>query len=261
MKMNHTYYYFKKITEFLLSILINSIYLKNNFASTKVIYTYIKFRFLRSFIIKKFKNQNIEFKYEIKKLNHSTDWFSDNIPYWCYVFEKCNFKNDENLKILEIGSWEGLSAYFLFSKFSNSQITCVDTWLGADEHRNGDQDIKTILTNSESTFDATLVSFTKRLIKFKGTSFLFFATNNLNNYYDLIYLDGSHFCDDVLIDAIKAYDMLKANGLLIFDDYLWKYYKSDIDNPASAINLFLKLKNRRYKLRLVSYQIIIQKIY
>jgi len=29
---------------------------------------------------------------------------------------------------------------------------------------------------------------------------------------------------------------------MIFDDYLWQYYPKDIDNPAAAINCFLKLK-------------------
>jgi hypothetical protein len=245
---------------FLYSISVNLIYLKKNFASLNIVFSYVKFRFLRRFIIKKYQNKSFDFQNRFKKLNHSTDWFSENIPFWSYVFEKYNFNYFDNLKILEVGSWEGLSAYFLASTFSNSHITCVDTWLGADEHKNGDIDIRTILNKSESTFDATMEPYANRLIKFKGTSFAFYASTNLNNYYDLIYLDGSHFCDDVLIDAIKAFELLKFGGLLIFDDYLWRYYKSDIENPASAINLFLKLKFGCYKICLISYQLIIQKI-
>ncbi len=47
---------------------------------------------------------------------------------------------------------------------------------------------------------------------------------------------------------------------MIFDDYLWQYYEKNIDNPAAAINVFLKLKQGSYKIVRVYYQLIIEKI-
>lgn len=47
---------------------------------------------------------------------------------------------------------------------------------------------------------------------------------------------------------------------MIFDDYLWRYYSKDIDNPAAAINVFLKLKIGQYKIVRTYYQLIIEKI-
>ena len=76
----------------------------------------------------------------------------------------------------------------------------------------------------------------------------------------MVYIDGSHHCDDVIIDAIKSFQMLKVGGIMIFDDYLWQYYPRDIDNPAAAINVFLKLKEGSYKVVRVYYQLIIEKI-
>ena len=37
--------------------------------------------------------------------------------------------------------------------------------------------------------------------------------------YNLIYNDGSHHSDDVIVDAFKAFEMLKVGGIMIFDDY------------------------------------------
>jgi hypothetical protein len=54
--------------------------------------------------------------------------------------------------------------------------------------------------------------------------------------------------------------MLKIGGIMIFDDYLWQYYPKNINNPAAAINVFLKLKQGSYKVVRVYYQLIIEKI-
>ena len=36
-----------------------------------------------------------------------------------------------------------------------------------------------------------------------------------------IYVDGSHEAPDVLFDAILAHKLVKNNGIIAFDDYLW----------------------------------------
>jgi hypothetical protein len=249
-----------KIKKFIYSLISNIIYLNKNFASFKILLLYIKFRFTKRYILRDYSEEHSSFRDHIKTLGHSTDWFSDNIPFWLYAFDLINVNEKSKLKVLEVGSWEGLSAFYMLSKFPKCNITCVDTWMGADEHRNGNYEIKLSLSKAEATFDATLNKFSDRLIKFKGTSFEYFNQNSFNNCFDVIYLDGSHYCDDVLIDAINAFRMLKIGGILIFDDYIWKYYENIQDNPAFGINIFLKFKSGHYKILLVSYQIIIQKI-
>ena len=37
--------------------------------------------------------------------------------------------------------------------------------------------------------------------------------------YDLVYIDGSHRPGDVLEDAVLCWRLLRAGGLMIFDDY------------------------------------------
>ena len=54
--------------------------------------------------------------------------------------------------------------------------------------------------------------------------------------YDLIYVDGgSHHYNDVLKDANNSFKVLNKNGILIFDDFLKKYYKDLKRDPIIAI--------------------------
>jgi predicted O-methyltransferase YrrM len=41
-------------------------------------------------------------------------------------------------------------------------------------------------------------------------------------YFDFIYVDGSHQAPDVLCDALLSFRLLKNNGVIAFDDYLWQ---------------------------------------
>jgi predicted O-methyltransferase YrrM len=204
--------------------------------------------------IKKYKTEMDEFHYYAKTSLHITkDWFSTNIPHWLMALDGRGYENRE-IQVLEIGSWEGLSAHFIMRKFPKASLTCVDTWHGSAEHE------ATSVKATESNFDFNLSSFSDRLTKYKGTSLAFFAdSKNSAAQYDLIYVDGSHYCDDVLTDALEGFRRLKPGGLMIFDDYVWRFYRRFRDNPAAAVNAFLRLKSDQLKVLRVYHQIIIEK--
>ena len=193
---------------------------------------------------------------DMNDLNLSADWFSQNIPQWIGTFQKINLEKKKELEILEIGSFEGLSAIFFLKYFSNAIITCVDPW---EFEKKSKFDKKII----ENNFDNNTKMFKNRLNKFKGSSIAFFAKNE-KRYFDLIYIDGSHFFNDVLIDAIKSFELLKKGGIIIFDDFLWALNNSYEYPPKEivigAINVFLKSKKGKYEILFVSYQLIIRKL-
>jgi predicted O-methyltransferase YrrM len=211
--------------------------------------SYTKTYFLKNKIINKSKMTGNS----IKDKKFSTDWFSGNIPYWEIIFDKFNFLN-KKISYLEIGSWEGRSSLFVLQSFSNANIVCVDTWCGADEH-----DGSKFLDSIESNFDFNLTKYVDRLQKFKGTSYSFFDQLDKDCQYDLIYIDGSHYLDDVLIDALKAFEHLKVGGVMIFDDYFWGYYEDSMLNPAAAINAFIRLKQNYLKVEMVYSQVIVSR--
>lgn len=194
-----------------------------------------------------------QFQRITKDLRFSTDWFSWNIPYWLRTISGSKVAN-EPIEALEIGSWEGMSSFFILSALPKARLTCVDTWKGADEHQgqNG-------LDRIEAIFDENLGRFGDRLTKFKGRSFDFFQVPNKHKF-DLIYIDGSHRCDDVMLDSIMGFQRLKVDGVMIFDDYFWRYFRRTLDNPAGAINTFLRLKAGQFALVAVYNQLIVRKI-
>jgi len=107
------------------------------------------------------------------------------------LFDNCNLYKKGNLNVLEIGSWEGLSSFFILHKLQNATLTCVDTWGGSDEQNASTKKTDEALLKTESNFDNNLKIFSSRLTKIKSTSFEYFNNYKYKNYYDLIYVDGS----------------------------------------------------------------------
>ena len=77
--------------------------------------------------------------------------------------------------------------------------------------------------------------------------------NGKQNYFDFIYIDGSHQAPDVLCDAILGFKLLKVNGFIAFDDYLWQeqlpYGTDPIRCPKPGIDAFTNIYCRKIQIR------------
>ncbi|TDQ59838.1 methyltransferase family protein [Mesocricetibacter intestinalis] len=152
----------------------------------------------------------------------SKDWFSHNIPPLTNIFSHIQPKT-----ILEVGSFEGRSTVFfaeLARKFQSSvQICCVDTWQGSVEHSHIN------MAEAEQRFlhNVSLISqqiANIEILQFKQSShqaMIDLLARGYANYFDFIYIDGSHEAPDVLFDALLAHRLCKIGGIIAFDDYLW----------------------------------------
>ena len=214
-----------------------------------IIFNYIR-NFLPNYKTKK-KSKKIENKIydQFQSQNYNEKWFCNNLN-----FLSVNFKNIKNIKnILEIGSYEGRSAIFFLKNFSDSNITCVDTWSGSDEHNSINFQL------IEKNFDLNTSSYQSNnlLMKYKMTSNEFFQKNE--KHFDLIYLDGDHSSNQVKIDLINSWNVLKKGGYLVLDDYMWWYYKDLKKNPSTPINYFIKENISNISTLTVWHQVIIQK--
>jgi predicted O-methyltransferase YrrM len=183
-------------------------------------------------------------------------WFDMNIVPWCVTFSRI-FNRADAVRILEIGSWEGRSTLFLLTYFTQGHLTAVDTWAGGDEYQyNATPDLRDL----EVRFDGNLAPCVARLTKRKGSSrHVLPQLLDEQQKFDVIYVDGSHFADDVLTDGIIAWRLLKQGGVLIFDDVLSPFYLRAQANPAWAIKLFLKYHEGEYNILNAGYQVILQK--
>ena len=214
-----------------------------------IIFNYIR-NFLPNYKTKK-KSKKIEnaIYQNFKSINYNEKWFCNNLNYLTV-----NFNTVKNVKkILEIGSYEGRSAIFFLKNFSNSNISCVDTWSGSDEHNS----INFQLIEKNFDFNTSFYQSNNLLRKYKMTSNDFFKKND--KYFDLIYVDGDHSSDQVKIDLINSWNVLNNGGFLVLDDYMWWYYKDYKKNPSTPINNFIKENILNISKLTVWHQVIIQK--
>ena len=236
-----------------MSFLKNLWYVIRSGAPVSIVWSFILTRLRRS-RIEENKPAMDALKRFAKEGTFTQDWFSWNVPYWEH-HARVNQKGDDIREVLEVGSFEGLSSCYILQAFPHARLTCVDTWAGSDEHGGADR-----MGKAEANFDANTRPFAGRITKWKETSRSFFGRTSAAATYDLVYVDGSHRCEDVLFDGLCAYDLLKVGGTLIFDDYLWDFYPDISRNPANAINHFVKMMSPRMKVRMAYHQVILVKV-
>jgi predicted O-methyltransferase YrrM len=80
------------------------------------------------------------------------------------------------------------------------------------------------------------------------------------DYFDFIYIDGSHESPDVLCDAVLAFKLLKLGGVMVFDDYIWHHEDRDLYRcPKMAIDSFATIYWRKLEITTSPSQLIVQK--
>jgi predicted O-methyltransferase YrrM len=143
------------------------------------------------------------------------------------------------------------------------KIICVDTWEGGAEHLNGEMD------GAEERFDhnkqIVRSAYPNRFVtkwKSKSVDALGAMINERHQFdqFDFIYIDGSHIAKDVLTDACMAWSMLKKDGLLAFDDYLWRIPgMTTTQRPKIAIDSFVTIFEHELVMAHNGYQLIVRK--
>ncbi len=183
-------------------------------------------------------------------LEFTNNWFDITAaPNWNALLKR--YSPD---KILEIGSFEGRSACSLIEmldieesygdfvvippiKPNEIEIHCVDTWEGGQEHSGIN------MNEVESLFHQNIkkaIDGSKRPVNLhvhKGKSDIELAKlflSDFEEYFDFIYIDGSHMASDVLSDAVLSFKLLKPGGVLAFDDFAWREEMGKGSNPLTS---------------------------
>ena len=179
-------------------------------------------------------------------MRHFTyDWFSYNIPYWDVILD-----NVKPSKILEVGSFEGMSTCFMIDRISPQrpvEIYCIDSWEGGIEHASFD------MKQHEKSFHHNInhavrgAPYPATIQKRKGNSLVELSKLVVEGVrdFDLVYIDGSHKTCDVFVDAALSFNLLRVGGILIFDDYLHNpggdrtFEQEQYEHPKNAIDSFI----------------------
>jgi len=190
------------------------------------------------------------------------DWFSEAEKIWPLFIPLLPARKS----FLEIGSFEGRSMVWTAENMveHGGFIDCIDTWEGGEEHVAAGEDMGSV----EERFDHNrmLVEIKNRVEvnKYKGTSVQHLAHWLVENpedhpTFDFIYIDGSHKAKDVLTDACMAWQLLKPEGVLVFDDYLWGNPRDALHRPKIAIDAFTNIFGEELSIVYAGHQLAVRK--
>ena len=187
------------------------------------------------------------------------DWFSWAPQVWEQLIPL--LPQGAERSFLEIGSFEGRSTVWIMENMmqDGDHMLCIDTWKGGEEH--GEEDMDAVFTRFRANVQAARE---KTGIKSVGhsriTSTIGLAEEIAElNRYDFIYIDGSHIAKDVLTDACMAWPLLKPNGVMVFDDYMWGEPRDILHRPKPAIDAFCNIFAEEAQIVHVGYQLVVRK--
>jgi hypothetical protein len=158
--------------------------------------------------------------------------------------------------IVEVGTWKGGSAIEMACQLdqldlTDSQILCIDTWLGAlemwgdhtDADRYGSLALKHGYPQLYYQFLANVChkGMQQRIIPLPMPSITAAQWLSLRGVRaELIYLDGSHEEEDVYADLTDYWDLLAGGGVIFGDDYAWTGVKMAVQRFAAERRLRLE---------------------
>ena len=205
------------------------------------------------------------------KYQFSETWFDNNIPVWDSLFEQYTKHFTKINSVLEIGCFEGKATVYMCEKWlgANTQYDVVDTFEGTECETGMEGMVSNIKDNNNFLYNRFIhnISGFKDKIDFgifRGYSQLILPKlYDDQRSYDLIYIDTSHRADDTFVDAYYAHKMLARNGVIIFDDYLWKdpnQADKAVNSPKFGIDTFIEMYKGEYTLVHQGYQLMLQKL-
>ncbi len=185
-------------------------------------------------------------KSKTSRFSYTTDWTSRNTTRWEKMF--ASLRNQQNLKYLEIGVYEGRTLIWVMKTLlphSSTRATAIDIF-------DGDLQSRFEKNLAASGIDSHRVEIIKGPSQSKLKSLV-------EESYDLIYVDGDHRGSAVMADAVLGWSLLKHGGYMVFDDYELQYFSLEEENATIAIDTFVRLYHKELRVVHKGYQYVVQK--
>ncbi len=182
------------------------------------------------------------------------DWFTNRIESLELVVGPLHGRAS---RVLEIGSFEGLSTCYFLWRLSGAQLTCVDTFAGSPGLPSGARPgLEEAFDRNVELVDSTRV---RKLVGDSRRVLLDLAGEAPR--FDLVYVDGSHRGLDVLVDGALSWPLLEVGGVIVFDDYGWALLGDDpLSRPGPAIDAFVSLVSVHGEVVYHDRQVALQKV-
>lgn len=191
-----------------------------------------------------------------EKYIFTNDWFEAQRPFHTSFLKDIDYRSNP-FHILEIGSHEGRSSVFFSNYLVNggSTLTCIDPYKISD-------DTSPVLSNTMEIFlkNIRMTNESSKIIHIReysstATMKLFLA----GKLFDYILIDGSHLREDVLMDSVIAFKLLKIGGILFWDDYS-QNINGGPGYPKDTIDSFIKCLSHKTEILHVGYHYVIKKL-
>ena len=153
---------------------------------------------------------------------------------------------------LEIGAWKGESTVW-FLEHGLARMDVIEPFTGSQEHRD--------TGGLREAFYERTREFQDRinLHPFRSVGVLPDLLAQPGRRFDFIYVDGSHESRDVALDALLGFQLLRPDGLMVFDDYLFEFHDNPARNPAAAIDFFLASHAHELTVLQTTGQVVLRK--
>jgi predicted O-methyltransferase YrrM len=167
-------------------------------------------------------------------------------------------KQNRKIRVLEIGTYNGISLINLLKFIPNSIGFAVDTWINYNESITM-RNIVSLEVEKSFYKNIALEGLINYITVYKcdSTTALINMIKN-NEFFDFIYIDRSHLCLDCYNNLILSWYILNKGGIIAIDDYKYKL-NNILESPYEAVNKFLNKYNNHYKLLHKDYRIFIEK--
>jgi len=191
-------------------------------------------------------------------------YFLEAIEYFNNKYPKVLY--GEPIKVLEVGTYTGISLINIIKLIPNSIGIGVDKWSNYIE---GDENKTVEILNNidelevETSFykNISIEGLESRIKGIKGdSSEVLFEMLMNKEIFDFIYIDGSHLSFDCYSDLIQSWRLLDRGGVLAIDDYLYNTEGDVVDSPFEGVNHFLKKHKHEIKILHKGYRVFLQKV-
>lgn len=175
-----------------------------------------------------------------------------------------SLKLDRPAKILEIGTYTGISLINMVKLIPNSLGYGLDKWANYSNSKDLESNLMEYIEplEIEKTFykNVAAENLTDRIAGIKGDSkeILLRMIKN-NELFDFIYVDGSHKAIDCYLDIFLSWKLLNNGGVFVIDDYFY-FTDNKLESPFEAVNIFLEEKKGEYNILYSGYRVFLEKL-
>ena len=180
-----------------------------------------------------------------------------------FVSALSQFRDIENPRLLEIGTYTGTSIITALSLLPKATGVVIDTWKDYAENESLTANLQEQEIKARFYQNCRIAGVEDRVEIHQGDSklkLLEFLGNDQKEF-DFIYVDGSHKCLDCYTDMVLSFPLLKTGGIMAIDDYMWTPENNNnvLDKPMEGVNHFFREYVGKIKILSVGYRVFIQK--